>query len=67
MNPTQPEDGDEECVFDSSDTIVIEVDGPVDCTVRPMDPRLLRKPQQPPRRQPPASEGGPPERTPESK
>jgi hypothetical protein len=66
MNPTQPEDGDAECVFDSSDTIVIEVDGPVDYTVRPMDPRWLRKQQQPPG-QPPAPEGGSPEHGPDTK
>jgi hypothetical protein len=67
VNPIQPDDAENECTPDSSDIDLIEADGPEDRTVRPMDPRLLRKPPRPPREQPPAPEGGPPERGPENK
>jgi hypothetical protein len=67
MTFPQPEPQENEVVLDSSNSILIVADGPIDRTVRPTRLRHLLKPKQPPGEQPPAPEHGPPERGPETK
>jgi hypothetical protein len=53
MSPMQPRPGDNEYWSDSLDCDLVIADGPGDLTVRPMDPRLYRRPARPPAPQPP--------------
>jgi hypothetical protein len=67
MSLPHPDPHENGCVPDSSDTILVVAEGPIDRTVRPTTLRHLLKPQRRAGEQPPAPEDGLPERGPETK